>query len=105
MKLVDAKESGTFTGRAELTLDLQSMQVNGRSGRDEHADRFARQRFARRADGQGAGGGAVVGAVIGAMFGGGKGAAIGAAAGGAAGAGTQVITKGQRRSASRRKRA
>src|SRR6185369_12929332 len=31
VKLVDAKESGTFTGRAELALSLQSIKVNGRA--------------------------------------------------------------------------
>jgi hypothetical protein len=30
VKLVDAKESGTFTGRAELALSLQAVRVNGR---------------------------------------------------------------------------
>ena len=31
VKLVDSKDSGKFTGRAELTLSLQSVKVNGRS--------------------------------------------------------------------------
>jgi len=95
VKLVDAKESGTFTGRAELALSLQSIKVNGRSVE------MNTQSVSRESDSQGAqtakraGVGAVVGAGLGAVFGGGKGAATGAAVGGAAGAGTQAVTKGR----------
>jgi hypothetical protein len=95
VKLVDAKESGTFTGRAELALNLQSVKVNGRMVE------MNTQSVSRESDSQGsqtakrAGVGAVVGAGLGAVFGGGKGAATGAAVGGAAGAGTQVMTKGR----------
>jgi hypothetical protein len=96
VKLVDSKESGKLTGKAELTLDLQSIRVDGRLV-DVNT-----QTVSRASDSRGektakvAGGTAAVGAIIGAIAGGGKGAAVGAAAGGAAGAGTQVITKGQR---------
>jgi hypothetical protein len=95
VKLVDAKESGTFTGRAELALNLQSVRVNGRMVE------MNTQSVSRESDSQGsqtakrAGVGAVVGAGLGAVFGGGKGAATGAAVGGAAGAGTQVMTQGR----------
>jgi hypothetical protein len=96
VKLVDAKESGTFTGRAGLTLSLQSVKVNGQQLP------INSQSITRASSSQGAetakrtGAGAVVGAGLGAIFGGGKGAAAGAAVGGAAGAGTQVLTKGQK---------
>ncbi len=96
VKLVDAKESGTFTGRAELTLSLASIKVDGRPVN------INTQTLSRESDSRGAqtakqaGGVAAVGAIIGAIAGGGKGAAIGAAAGGAAGAGAQVVLKGQR---------
>ena len=96
VKLVDAKESGKLTGRAELTLDLVSISVNGRM-----VD-INTQTVNRESDSRGqktakvAGGTAAVGAIIGAIAGGGKGAVIGGAAGGAAGAGVQVVTKGQR---------
>jgi hypothetical protein len=96
LKLVDAKESGKLTGRAELTLDLVSIRVNGRMV-DVNTQTVSRESdsrgatTAKRAAGVGA-----VGAIIGAIAGGGKGAAIGAAAGGAAGAGTGIITKGER---------
>jgi hypothetical protein len=96
VKLVDAKESGKLTGRAELTLDLMSVKVDGRM-----VD-INTQSVSRESDSRGqrtakvAGGGAAVGAIIGAIAGGGKGAVIGAGAGGAAGVGAEEVTKGQR---------
>jgi hypothetical protein len=96
VKLVDAKESGTFTGRAGLTLNLQSVKVNGRvvEVNSQSISRVGSSQGTETAKRTGAG--AVVGAGLGAIFGGGKGAAAGAAVGGAAGAGTQVFTKGQK---------
>ena len=96
VKLVDSKESGKLTGRSELTLDLQSIRVDGRlvDVNTQTVSRASSSRGEKTA--KVAGGTAAVGAIIGAIAGGGKGAAVGAAAGGAAGAGTQVITKGQR---------
>ncbi len=96
VKLVDAKDSGRLTGRADLTLALQSVSINGRM-----VD-LNTQSINKESGSQGektakvAGGTAVVGAIIGAIAGGGKGAAIGAGAGAAAGAGSQVIMGGQR---------
>jgi hypothetical protein len=96
VKLVDSKESGKLTGRAELTLDLMSVKVNG-----QMVD-INTQSVSRESDSRGqrtakvAGGTAAVGAIIGAIAGGGKGAVIGAGAGGAAGAGAEEVTKGQR---------
>jgi hypothetical protein len=94
--LVDAKDSGKITGRADLTLSLQSVSINGRM-----VD-INTQSISKESGSQGektakvAGGTAAVGAIIGAIAGGGKGAAIGAGAGAAAGAGSQVILGGQR---------
>jgi len=95
VKLVDAKESGKLTGRAELALSLMSVRVNGRMTdiNTQNVNRESSSRGEKTA--KVAGGTAAVGAVIGAIAGGGKGAAIGAGAGAAAGAGSQVITKGQ----------
>lgn len=96
LKLVDSTDSGTFTGRASLTLSLQSVRVNGQmvsintKGISKVSDSRGKQTAER------GGVGAVAGAALGAIFGGGKGAAQGAAVGAAAGAGSQVITKGQR---------
>jgi hypothetical protein len=94
VKLVNAKESGTFTGRSELTLSLVSVKVNGRVV-DVNTETVSRESEARGKDtATRAAGVGVAGAVVGAIAGGGKGAAVGAAAGGAAGAGSEVITKG-----------
>jgi hypothetical protein len=90
---------------AEMTLDLESVTVNGQryavladestvgtSGRIESG---ARTIGANRDTAVYVGGGALLGTIIGAVAGGGDGAAIGAAVGAAAGAGTQIVTKGK----------
>ena len=84
----------------ELTLDLDSVTVNGqRYGVTAGARRMGSGRRAgigkNKRTGEFVGGGAALGAIIGAIAGGGKGAAIGAGAGAAAGAGTQVLTRGR----------
>jgi hypothetical protein len=96
VKLVDAKESGKLTGRADLTLSLQSVSINGNMV-DLNTQSVSQESSSRgERTAKVAGGTAAVGAIIGAIAGGGKGAAIGAGAGAAAGAGSQVITAGQR---------
>jgi len=96
VKLVDSKESGKLAGRAELTLDLVSVKVDGRMV-DINTQTVSRESSSRgERTAKVAGGTAAVGAIIGAIAGGGKGAAIGAGAGAAAGAGAEVVTKGQR---------
>jgi hypothetical protein len=96
VKLVDSKESGKLTGKAELTLDLVSVKVDGRMV-DINTQSVSRESSSRgERTAKVAGGTAAVGAIIGAIAGGGKGAAIGAGAGAAAGAGAEVVTKGQR---------
>jgi hypothetical protein len=96
VKLVEAKESGKFTGRAELTLALWTVKVNGKVV-DVNTQTITRESDSRgQKTGAMAAGGAIVGAVIGGIAGGGKGAAIGAGAGGAAGAGAEAATKGPR---------
>src|SRR5260221_3720969 len=96
VKLVDSKESGKLTGKAELTLDLVSVRVSGKMVdiNTQSVQRESDSRGARTA--KVAGGTAAVGAIIGAIAGGGKGAAIGAGAGAAAGAGAEGVTKGPR---------
>jgi hypothetical protein len=96
VKLVDAKESGTFTGRAGLTLALISVKVNGKLY-DVNTQTVSRESDARgQRTAKTVGAGAALGTIIGAIAGGGKGAAVGAAAGAGAGAGAEVITKGQK---------
>lgn len=94
LKLVDAQQSGTFTGRAQLALSLISVKVNGRAV-DMNTQTVSRVSDARgndtakRAVGVGA-----LGAIIGGIAGGGKGAAVGATTGAGVGAGSEAITKG-----------
>ena len=96
VKLIDSKDSGKLTGKAELTLDLVSVRVDGKMVdiNTQSVQRESDSRGARTA--KVAGGTAAVGAIIGAIAGGGKGAAIGAGAGAAAGTGAEVVTKGQK---------
>lgn len=95
-KLVDDKDSGKLTGRTELTLDIVSVQLNGRLVDVDTATvtQASESRTGRSATV--VGGTAAIGAIIGAIAGGGKGAAIGAVSGAGAGAAVQVLTKGQR---------
>ncbi len=96
VRLAAEKESGKFTGKAELTLQLVSFTVNGKvvPVNSSNVSEYSGSRGARTAKTAAAVG--AVGAIIGAIAGGGKGAAIGAGAGAAAGAGSQVFIKGQR---------
>jgi hypothetical protein len=96
IRLTEEKESGKLTGKTELTVQLVSISVNGKTVpvTTSTVSEYSGSRGARTAKSAAAVG--AVGAIIGAIAGGGKGAAIGAGAGAAAGAGTQVFMKGQR---------
>ena len=96
VKLVQAQQSGAFTGKTELTVSLWSVNVSGKTIEinTQNITEASESRGAKTA--KVAGGAAAVGAVIGAVAGGGKGAAVGAGAGAAAGAGVQAATKGER---------
>ena len=93
-RLAESKESGKFTGRSQLQLELTGIVVNGRTvpvvtGEYELSGKSRGASTAKRTIG-----GAAVGSIIGAIAGGGKGAAIGAGAGAGVGAGSEIITKG-----------
>ena len=93
-RLAESKESGTFTGRSQLRLELTGIVVNGQNvpmvtGEYELTGKSRGASTAKRTVG-----GAAVGSIIGAIAGGGKGAAIGAGVGGGLGAGSEIITKG-----------
>jgi hypothetical protein len=90
--------SGGVAGTSEITLDIQSITVNGRRYNVTTTDLKQKGRSGLGANTRTAemvGGGAVIGTIIGAIVGHGKGAAIGAAVGAAGGAGAQVLTKGK----------
>ncbi|MGB7845204.1 MAG: hypothetical protein WBL63_06285 [Candidatus Acidiferrum sp.] len=93
-RLAESKESGTFTGRSQLRLELTGIEANGQTvplvtGEYELTGKSRGASTAKRSVG-----GAAVGTIIGALAGGGKGAAIGAGVGAGAGAGSEIITKG-----------
>jgi len=93
-RLAESKESGTFTGRSQLRLELTALVVNGQTvpimtGDYELTGKSRGASTAKRTLG-----GAAVGSIIGALAGGGEGAAIGAGVGAGVGAGSETITKG-----------
>jgi outer membrane lipoprotein SlyB len=93
---VEDKQAGRISGRTELTLDVMSVMVNGRSV-DVNTQAVTQAGSSQtRRTGTMAGGGAALGAIIGAIAGGGKGAAIGAVSGAGAGAAAGAITKGSK---------
>jgi hypothetical protein len=94
VKLVAEKESNKITGQPELTLELVSLQIQGRAVpvRTQSFTQTGASRTKRSAEV--IGGGTALGAIIGAVAGGGKGAAIGALSGAGAGTAVQVLTKG-----------
>ena len=94
--LVDTQQSGKFSGRTLLALNLQSVVVNGRSY-DVNSSTLTDASSSRTVrSGKVIGGTTALGAIVGALAGAGKGAAIGAASGAAVGAGAQILTSGQR---------
>ena len=93
-RLTQSKESGTFTGRSQLRLELTGIVVNGKlvpvvTGQYEVTGKSRGASTAKRTAG-----GAALGAIIGAVADGGQGAAIGAGVGAGAGAGSEIITRG-----------
>ena len=96
VRLVTERDSGKLTGKTELSIQLLSFTLDGKtvpvyttSVTEGSGSRGARTAKSAAAVG-------AIGAIIGAISGGGKGAAIGASAGAAVGAGSQVFMKGQR---------
>jgi hypothetical protein len=96
VRLVNAQNAGTMTGRSELQLELVGLTINGTSYNTEsgYYEQHGGSRGQRTAET--VGGGAVLGALLGAIAGGGRGAAIGSTIGAGAGAGAQVATRGER---------
>lgn len=92
--LTNSQKSGKIEGRTSMTLDLQSVTLDGRkydiqTGGVTEAGNSQTVRSAKVI-----GGTAALGAIIGAIAGGGKGAAIGTLAGAGAGTAAQVYTSG-----------
>jgi hypothetical protein len=93
-RLEESKQTGTFSGRSDLKLELTGIVVDGKTlplvtGDYELSGKSKGASTAKRTVG-----GAAIGTIIGAIAGGGKGAAIGAGAGAGVGAGSEIIAKG-----------
>lgn len=84
--VTSAKPSGRLRGRGQISVTLDSIEVDGRRHRIETSSAGRVSEAHKKRNVAFIGGGAGLGALIGGLAGGGKGAAIGAAAG--AGAGT-----------------
>ncbi|MBI3406224.1 MAG: hypothetical protein HY046_12295 [Acidobacteria bacterium] len=91
-KLVNAKESGRLSGVASLSLELSSVEVEGKPYDIQTATITHTGSSHTKRNAGFIGGGAAAGALIGGIAGGGKCAAIGAAAGAGAGTGGAAIT-------------
>ena len=92
-ELTQSKDSGAFSGRAQLRLELTGIVVNGKmvpvvTGDYQVTGKSRGANTAKRTIG-----GAALGAIIGAVADGGEGAAIGAGAGAGAGAASEVIIR------------
>jgi hypothetical protein len=91
--VVDVENGGKFTGKAQLTLQLDRILVGGKHY-NLQTDTYHKETKSRTTNtAEKVGGGSVLGAIIGGIAGGGKGAAIGAAAGGGIGGGAQAASK------------
>ncbi len=89
--------SGGTTGSPEMAVDIQSIEVDGRTYAVNTTDLTVEGDTGigkNKRTAQTTGGGALLGTIIGAIAGGGKGAAIGAVVGAAGGATAQVLTRG-----------
>jgi hypothetical protein len=95
IRLTEDKNSGKFTGKAELTVQLLSIAVNGKSVPISSTSVTEKSKSQTTSTVEKAAIVGAVGALIGGLAGGGKGAGIGAGAGAAAGAGSGVFMKGQ----------
>jgi hypothetical protein len=88
----EAKAAGRFKGGAVLSLELTSIEVNGRNHEVQTSGATMSSKGKGKRTATMVGGGAAGGAAIGAIAGGGKGAAIGALIGAAAGTGGAGLT-------------
>jgi hypothetical protein len=94
IRLRALSQSGKVSGNAEVTLELYSITVNGKTVPVQSGDVTQDSAGKGKKTARNAGLGVLAGGLIGALAGGGKGAAIGAASGGALGTGASVLTKG-----------
>jgi hypothetical protein len=94
-KLTLVQRSGRVKGVAEMSLQLDSLQVGGKSYPIQTETLSFQAETTKKQDAEKVGIGTGIGAAIGAIAGGGKGAAIGAAVGAGAGGATVAATRGK----------
>lgn len=93
-RLTAAKESGTFKGKSELSLELTGIELNGKTVALVTGEYGVTGKSRGASTAKRTVGGAALGAIIGAVADGGQGAAIGAGAGAGAGAASEIIVGG-----------
>jgi hypothetical protein len=93
-KLTEVKDPSKLSGGGQLTLDLDSISINGRMV-NVSSESVTTAGESRKGDSAKViGGAAALGVIIGAIAGGGKGAALGGVSGAGAGTAVRVLTKG-----------
>lgn len=91
VKLISVKQSGKLAGSDEVALELQSLEVDGRTYSTSSSFAHVASEGKGKQTAKVVGGTTALGAIIGAIAGGGKGAAIGAVTGAGAGTAVQVL--------------
>ncbi len=94
-KVVSANRSGKVKGRAELQIEFNTIEVNGRSYTIDTTSVAETATSDKGRDAKIIGGAAGAGAIIGGIAGGGSGALKGVVIGGAAGTGGVLLTRGK----------
>jgi BON domain len=96
VRLSSAEQSGHYTGKSQLHLELVKLEFQGRSYSLVSSTYSVSGNSRGKNTAAKVGGGAALGAIIGAAAGGGAGAAIGAGAGAAGGAVWNGVTRGKK---------
>lgn len=96
VRLSSAEQSGHYTGKSQLHLELVKLEFQGRSYSLVSSTYSVSGSSRGKNTAAKVGGGAALGAIIGAAAGGGAGAAIGAGAGAAGGAVWNGVTRGKK---------
>jgi hypothetical protein len=96
MKLLDAKSAGKVKGKSQLSVSVDSIEVQGKKYQVQTSVHEQEGKSQGKQTAKRVGIGAGVGTAIGAIAGGGKGAAIGAAVGAGGGLAVQALTGGDK---------
>ena len=94
-RVVSVKRSGKVKGRAEMEVEFNAIELNGRTYDIDATDVAQTATSDKGRDAKVIGGAAGAGAIIGGIAGGGSGALKGVLIGGAAGTGGVLLTRGK----------